>query len=394
MSSLIALLKQLDNGPLNTILEKTVKLTSSSPTSSTPKKFIDSYLGFCKGFENEAKILAELVGIYDTYVKMNDILASNIRRVSISRWIFATNHIEGEGTQTEGETMDIINGYFSSQIDIQKNDAVLSTLALLHANYSKTLYKHDRPQEELAFDKVKLKNYHATLMSTKLRSAGNFRNSGAKSTEEFSEHLFPHHSLISSNIDNLGKIVYHLLKNVSINIIDNDEQKSTTLLYNMAIAAFAQFHVVDIHPFEDGNGRICRFISKRILDWSLPLPFPMFEDRNAYLGALCAGRSEYVLNAPRPLLRLLFKSAIGFYKSLLDLYSSAPTFKELFVGYVFHDIEKQMRENEFLDKDKEIILKLFEKMEPGDFKDFVTSRKYTIRLKKLVMVSSTFIDDI
>ncbi|KAI8840304.1 hypothetical protein BJ741DRAFT_49294 [Chytriomyces cf. hyalinus JEL632] len=53
-----------------------------------------------------------------------------------------------------------------------------------------------------------------------------------------------------------------------------------------AVSSFGQFHFVDIHPFGDGNGRICRYLSQRILDWVLPFRFPMFNDRDRHLTTL------------------------------------------------------------------------------------------------------------
>jgi hypothetical protein len=69
-------------------------------------------------------------------------------------------------------------------------------------------------------------------------------------------------------------------------------QPDRKIRYCLALAAFAQFHFVDIHPFNDGNDRMCRFISKHILDWVLPVPFPMFVDRDKYLMALEVGRNN------------------------------------------------------------------------------------------------------
>ena len=63
---------------------------------------------------------------------------------------------------------------------------------------------------------------------------------------------------------------------------------------------------------------MCRFLSKRILDWVLPAPFPMFSDRVTYLKALEEGRKcENVFEIPLKLLELHYDEAINFYKTLI-----------------------------------------------------------------------------
>lgn len=86
------------------------------------------------------------------------------------------------------------------------------------------------------------------------------------------------------------------------------------ILYVFALAAFAQFHFADIHSFTDRNGRI---ISKRILDWVCPIPFPQFIDRELYLKTLELCRLEVGhIKALFPLLNLLMNTAIDCYSEL------------------------------------------------------------------------------
>jgi fido (protein-threonine AMPylation protein) len=69
---------------------------------------------------------------------------------------------------------------------------------------------------------------------------------------------------------------------------DQDEVDKTLNIF--ALAAFAQYHLADIHPFLDGNGgRMGRYVSKHILESTLPLPFPMYDVMDEYV-ALSASR--------------------------------------------------------------------------------------------------------
>ncbi len=110
------------------------------------------------------------------------------------------------------------------------------------------------------------------------------------------------------------------------------------LLYVFALAAFAQFHFVDIHPFRDGNGRLGRFISKRILDAVCSFP-TLFSDRDMYIDALVKGRQCSAVCAPVLLLRLLLETAVSKYQRLLQLDGAAIIVCAPTVQRVFEDVE-------------------------------------------------------
>ncbi|PRP73342.1 hypothetical protein PROFUN_11903 [Planoprotostelium fungivorum] len=110
------------------------------------------------------------------------------------------------------------------------------------------------------------------------------------------------------------------------------------VLKTFAIAAFAQFHFVDLHPFVDGNSRICCFISKRIIDHVCPVPFPMFRDRRKYINALQQARTfQDPIEAPKTLCSLLLSEAIDHYTEMIweisetkiPIYLSAYTVQQL-----------------------------------------------------------------
>jgi hypothetical protein len=130
-------------------------------------------------------------------------------------------------------------------------------------------------------------------------------------------HSFPHHSSIPYSISSLINFVSTIQNELDNTFKENSPRK---ILYYFAYAAFAQYHFVDIHPFVDGNGRMCRFISKFLLDPICPLPVPMFEDRNTYINTLKGGRNLPAKAAPSLLLELLLNSALHFYTDIIKRY--------------------------------------------------------------------------
>jgi len=98
------------------------------------------------------------------------------------------------------------------------------------------------------------------------------------------------------------------------------------ILSALALAEFAQYHLIDIHPFKDNNGRISQLISKRLLD-CCPVPVRLFPHRHAYMLAVSSGRSDVdpfwssapLLDADYDQMQLLLRIAVDHhYASVLD----------------------------------------------------------------------------
>eukprot|EP01127_Copromyxa_protea_P014166 TRINITY_DN3902_c0_g2_i1.p1 TRINITY_DN3902_c0_g2~~TRINITY_DN3902_c0_g2_i1.p1 ORF type:complete len:277 (-),score=49.40 TRINITY_DN3902_c0_g2_i1:230-1060(-) len=160
-------------------------------------------------------------------------------------------------------------------------------------------------------DTVRLCSWHGYLFKGVFlpEQCGRLRKSGTKTvTSENSEHVYLHHGMVAPALARWTRIVGALSKQV------------TSTRHTFALAAFAQFHFVDVHPFLDGNGRICRFLSKYFLDSLCPLPFPMFKERRKYIQSLESARQDTAVNAPRALCRLLLDEAIAYYTEVLEEY--------------------------------------------------------------------------
>ncbi len=159
-------------------------------------------------------------------------------------------------------------------------------------------YVHKRDLSKGMFDEVTLQRWHRLISQGKENSTpvlphpGSFRKCGvqAEALPELNEpeHVYPHHNAIPTLITQLGHTLFRLGKLITRDST-SDHQR---ILYTFALAAFAQFHFVDIHPFEDGNGRLCRFMSKFILDSVCPVPFSSVPPslKNEYFRSLVNGR--------------------------------------------------------------------------------------------------------
>ena len=153
--------------------------------------------------------------------------------------------------------------------------AVRNTFNLLRTTYDKEVLDIKSPQKLITFDTEKLKLFHSIIFANVASFSGCFRTSSASTKlPDESNYSYPHHQLIPSALQTLGHVSYKLLDAFLEEEIGSNE--THTIEFCFALAAFVRFHFVSIHPFEDGNGRICRYLSKRILDWVCPFLFQCF----------------------------------------------------------------------------------------------------------------------
>eukprot|EP01125_Pyxidicula_operculata_P015917 TRINITY_DN5429_c1_g4_i8.p1 TRINITY_DN5429_c1_g4~~TRINITY_DN5429_c1_g4_i8.p1 ORF type:complete len:391 (-),score=50.44 TRINITY_DN5429_c1_g4_i8:139-1311(-) len=305
----------MDPGSRECVFSKVALLIQNVPDHLVHRE----YLGFAEEYKFTARELTYWIG------EINNI-SSNIRQTltsqSISQWIFCTNKIESAGFPTLEETNQFLD---SRQFPSEKREQEVSYVYQL-------LEKTNDPRRQLShgiFDTKKLLEWHRILgmgldadSEPVLPSPGSFRRVGVcvyVQDEEFNgqrAHNFPHHEVVSTFIEKLERVLHSLGKQITKYEYIEEHRR---VLYTFALAAFAQFHFVDIHPFQDGNGRICRFLSKFILDGVCPFPFPMFppEEKTNYFHTLINGRNlKDAKKAPSLLLELMIDTAIKYYREI------------------------------------------------------------------------------
>lgn len=149
-------------------------------------------------------------------------------------------------------------------------------------------------------------------------------------------HAYPNKGLAKVGLQRLCEHVNKWAKNA------NHVSEEKAILEIFALAAFAQYHFVELHPFLDGNGRMCRYVSKYILESCLPIPFPMYTDRVAYFEALKVGdellKDGEALKAHLPLLQFSIRSAIAYYEEILSLGT-----RPLYIGVTAEDICEEFK---------------------------------------------------
>jgi len=264
--------------------------------------------------------IARLRVAIEQYNSLSEDVRNSLVKESVGQWIFSNNKIESAGLASEGDTISFVLGHKVPTNDAERE--VAYTLDLLVDTYNPNLALSQR---KITPDM--LQNWHKLLASGTesatasgphdvLPEAGQFRTDAVRSTPiqglREKEHIYPHHNIIAPALYKLTQVL-----NKIVDEVEKYDNADTKLLYTFGIAVFVQYHFVDIHPFKDGNGRMCRFLSKYLLDGVCPIPFPYpytGDRRFQYLSSLVEGdKSANDTKKPLPLARFMLDAALTYY---------------------------------------------------------------------------------
>ena len=87
--------------------------------------------------------------------------------------------------------------------------------------------------------------------------------------------------------------------------------KSDRLLSIFKSAAWLVFELLDLHPFSDGNGRLCRLVCSYVLSTCTPFPSPILDK---YVHALITARK---LGRLHELTNVIIESNLTSWRMLL-----------------------------------------------------------------------------
>ncbi|KAL9655332.1 hypothetical protein ABK040_011173 [Willaertia magna] len=312
-STLLGVLQDLDRGLSECCLYKT-KFNTVNLKSN--REIVEFFLKpFAESSKYKALELTDLIEQFSIGKNDKEQLLPQMSTISVVRWIFYTNKIEEAGMESEEETLSVV---IKGKMEVtEKNEKEVIQMYELLVN----AYKPENLNGELSklsFDTNSLLKWNKTMLQGILsESEMGIRKSGVETLNlDGTTHYYPNHKIVPDALLNLCTITHHLMKAI--------QSTANRVLYTFALAAFIQFHFVDIHPFYDGNGRMCRFLSKRVLDYCCPVPFPMFKDKGRYFEALVNGRTVDASVAPKDLLFLLLESAVDHYREMINTYLQQP----------------------------------------------------------------------
>lgn len=317
------LLGAMDPGADITLLQRAIQEHGSDKVTAR------TMMPFAADLTPKAKQLCALLQALDFASRPAE-LQANLITQSVSRSIYASNHIEHLSTESVQDTERCVLSFWKTGnvdgVNAANKEHVLYAAKLMDETYKSSHRGCADPQTQFAWDVPTLLKWHSTLMVGGTEAAaratdfiaGRVREAGARTAD--GTRTYPHHSVLSKGLAQLGALHHALWKDVSCGMgLQKDSHGRVQWCF--ALASFVQFHFVDLHPFVDGNGRMCRFLSKRILEWVLPIPFPMFRSsREEYFHTLIAGgKEERALDAPRLLAELMLDEAIAYFREQITI---------------------------------------------------------------------------
>ena len=206
------------------------------------------------------------------------------------KFVLNSNHGENEGTQTMESTETAINkreeDKFSLEEQVSKN--------LLEAlNY---LEKRNLDQDKGMLDVEEcIQDAHKILMKNLLKS----KQCGEFSTERrmaVDGHVYRTFATKEEAYDEVLRVMDQYNETVDyIKSSDLDHLQKCSMYIRSA--AWILYNFVDLHPFSDGNGRMCRLLACHCLYLVFPFPCPIYNicaptTRDDYIKAIKKARSH------------------------------------------------------------------------------------------------------
>lgn len=165
---------------------------------------------------------------------------------------------------------------------------------------------------------------HKVLLTGLHCSAGKIRETEAFTHWDDGIHHYPSPKIAEELLYSV--IDHHNMHMGCLDLIPEEEKTA----YIFKCAAWLLFHFVDVHPFSDGNGRMCRLLANYVV--SLITPFPVTvgvhqidgneeSERKYYLQAIVNCRKDPT-RGPKELVAMLVEGAWKGWKKLFDVFEN------------------------------------------------------------------------
>ena len=207
-------------------------------------------------------------------------------------YVYHSNLGEGVGTQTYEDTQALVSDSCLESPSRDQRETINTFRALREL---KRLHTHMEHNGLLTVDQIC--NIHAIVLDGLHPEAGKLRETTVFTRTDRGMHFYPRPEVVEQELYNVidrHNIHMEALEEKIKNKKLSDLEK---IMYVIKCAAWLLFHIVDTHPFIDGNGRTCRLLGNYVLSLVTPFPVSVYSDastncRRDYINAIVRCREN------------------------------------------------------------------------------------------------------
>jgi len=256
--------------------------------------------------------IAQKSEMYDGLPKAaHDFSNNEFARAMAIDYVHNLNIGESVGTQSEDETHTLLERFLAGKefSDVDRSKEQKETINTCKA--MRAIHKlHEEMEKTGLLTVQQVCGVHKVLLEGLHADCGKIRSTDVWTYWHDGPHFYPSHKKVENLFYSL--IDHH---NIHMRALDSVPTTLERVKYLFKCAAWLLFTFVDVHPFVDGNGRMCRLLANHVLSLITPFPVRLYHKnhsnrsgRGDYIKAIIQCR-EYPEEGPRELATMLVEGA-------------------------------------------------------------------------------------
>lgn len=260
------------------------------PSENPPWRSKDESTSKVQEYPSVQQMITDIVEFQSKAKEVNTVQRNTIQKDFLNRFIFHNREEEEHGVGTLEETVECIKKVESNEKQPKKAPSVADSVG---EQETINVYKaFQYLQQQLQAEEECEEDLHGLLESDLIKEIhkivleGTANKSQTTSPGEYStqprftifkgvKYDYPHHHPNPKDMDReVNKIIDRY--NSLIDDLKGDSDDTSRILKLFKTSSWLLFELLDLHPFADGNGRLCRLLCNYALSVFTPFPTPIY----------------------------------------------------------------------------------------------------------------------